>query len=304
MIYGVGKAAGAMHVDYISEVDATDPNNDLKETKVQADLEVALGGGYGRLLDVGAAIRVRRLSRTLEASRALGKPIDATTSRKLQLLWWSLRGERTTYRVLVATVAALREAGILLGEPDASVTYEILNVLRDSQLFLRPSGLDVQLAFGEGYLQRPADPMNVEHGRVEQFLVQAGYGTQLDEDKLEISGTAYARTRVLGGDMEASPWATGANARMRRFTYGEHGDPFGVFDLLADVRVSSDGLPMNAPRPSDRSLRLAGELGFTYLLNQASGVRLAAQVAEDGGALFIGGQLTATYGLLDGTFAR
>ena len=35
------------------------------------------------------------------------------------------------------------------------ITYEILTVLRDTQLFLRPSGFDVQLVVGEGYLMRP-----------------------------------------------------------------------------------------------------------------------------------------------------
>ncbi|MDB4958360.1 MAG: hypothetical protein JWO36_5929 [Myxococcales bacterium] len=298
-VYGIGKAAAATHVDYISDVDPTNAMADVKETKVQADLEIAIGGGYGRLLDIGAAIRVRRLARTLEAARALGKPIDAATSKKLQLLWWSLRGDRSSYRSLVATVAVLREAGILLGEPDAGVTYEILNVLRDSQLYVRPSGVDVQLAFGEGYLQRPDNPMNIERGRIEQLLVQAGYGQQLDEDELEISGTAYGRLRLFAADTDPSPWAAGATARLRRFTYGEHGDPFGLFDVTGDVRVSTDGGMM-----SPKTARIAGELGFTYLLNQASGVRLAAQVAEDGGELFVGGQLTATYGLLDGTFAR
>ncbi|MEP6866319.1 MAG: HEAT repeat domain-containing protein, partial [Deltaproteobacteria bacterium] len=139
-VYGIGRAAASLQVDYISDVDAMNAGNDYKQTTSLADLEVALGGGFGRVLDVGAAIRVRRLARTLDAARALGKPIDAATSKKLQLTWWALRGDRSTYRSLVATVAILREAGILLGEPDAGLAYEILNVLRDTQLFVRPSG--------------------------------------------------------------------------------------------------------------------------------------------------------------------
>jgi hypothetical protein len=86
---------------------------------------------------------------------------------------------------------------------------------------------------------------------------------------------------------------------MTRFTYGEHGDPFGALDIGADVMLSSDDR-----MTSDKELRIGGELGFTYWLNQASGIKLAAQVAEDRGALFIGAQLQATYGLLDGVFAR
>jgi hypothetical protein len=298
-IYGVGKAATALHLDYITDLDPNDPNADFKESRLLADFQVALGGGYGRVIDVGGAIRVRRLARTLEGARALGRPIDPATARRLQLTWWALRGERSSYRALVTTVAILREAGILLGEPDAGLTYELLNVLRDTQLYQRPSGLDAQVTFGEGYLRRPENPMGIEHGRVEQLLAQAGYGSQLQDDKLEISGTAYARLAVFSAEGDPSPWAAGAIARMRRFTYGEHGDPYGAFDVAGTLAASNDG-----GDNSTTGLRISGELGFTYWINQASGLRLAAQVAEDAGELFIGAQLQATYGLLDGTFAR
>jgi len=298
-VYGIGKAAGAAQANYVSDVDPGNPDNTLKDTRFTADLQIAIGGGYGRVLDVGAAIRVRRLARTLEAAHALGKPIDPSTARRLQLTWWALRGERSGYRALVATVAILREAGVLLGEPDAGLSYELLNALRDSQLFLRPSGLDLQLVFGEGYLQRPDQPMANESGRVEQVLASAAYGAQVDDDKLELSGGGYARLRLFAPDNTPAPWALGASARMRRFAYGEHGDPLGALDVSADLQISDDDL-MN----SQIGQRLTGQLGFTLWLNQASGVRLAASVGEDRGALFIGAELTATYGLLDGTFAR
>lgn len=297
--YGVGRAAAALELDYLSATNAMNPNGDIKATQTFADLELAAGAGYGRVLDVGAAIRVRRLARTLDAARALGKPIDAATSRRLQLAWWALRGERSSYRALVTTVAILREVGILLSEPDAGLAYELLTVLRDTWLYVRPSGLDLQLAVSEGYLSRPADPMGTERGQIAQLLVRAGYGQQLADDKLEISGNGYARLRVVAPMGEPSPWALGATASVRRFTYGEHGDPFGLVDVTGVVALSTDDL-MN----SHKSLRIAGEVGFTYWLNQASGLRLAGQLVQDSGRVFLGASLAATYGLLDGTFAR
>ena len=300
-LYGVGKAALSLQTDYISDVDAMNANNDFKSTTTQADLEVALGGGYGRVLDVGSAIRVRRLARTLDAAKALGKPIDAATSKRLQLTWWSLRGERSTYRSLVATVTILREAGILLGEPDAGLAYEILNVLRDTQLFIRPQGLDLQITFGEGYLRRPAGlvAQNFENGRVEQLFASAGYGTQLDDDKLEAAGTAYAHYRLFAADGQPAPWGVGVTAHMTRYTYGEHGDPLGMFDLTGTAALSSDDR-MN----TDKGLLLEAQLGFTMLFNRASGLRLAASIAENQGTVMIGANLQATYGLLDAVFAR
>src|SRR5262249_12676452 len=71
-LYGIGRAAAASQVNYVSDVDPNNPGNTLKDTRFTADLQVALGGGFGRVLDVGAAIRVRRLARTLEAAHALG----------------------------------------------------------------------------------------------------------------------------------------------------------------------------------------------------------------------------------------
>lgn len=305
-LYGVGKAVGALSVQYLGFVDAMDPNNDLKDATTQFDVQIALGGGYGRVVDVGSAIRVRRLSRILDDARALGKPIDAATAKKLQQTWWALRRERSDFRALIATIAVLREAGILLGEPNAVITYELLTVLRDTNLFVRPSGLDVQLVVGEGYLRRPTDDGGnclVTCGRLEQVIASAAYGAQIDEDKVEVFGEAYARYRLFAGDGDPTPWAAGVIGRMRRFTYGEHGVVFGMFDVTGQLSVSTDG-NADPNNPSDKALRIMGELGFTYVMNQASGLRLAAQLAEDSGALYIGANLQATYGLLDGNFAR
>jgi HEAT repeats len=312
-VYGIGRAALGSQIFNIA-VKGQNAMQDVNDTRMTADLQIALGAGYGRLLDVGGAIRVRRLSRTLDAAKALGKPIDPAVAKKLQLTWWALRAERSSYRALVATVAILREAGVLLVEPDAGLSFEILNVLRDSQLFMRPSGLDIQVAFGEGYLRRPDDnmgnfPFSGEQGRVEQLLASAGYGAQLADDTVEVSGTAYARYRLFaptGMNLDQpSPWAFGATARFRRFTYGEHGDPFGALDVSATLQVSDDNpIQQINMGQSDLGVRLSGQVGFTWWLNQASGFRLAATAAADGGEFFFGVQLSAAYGVLDATFSH
>ncbi len=316
-LYGVGKTAIGSALSQFTYRDQNDPANDYSGSDGRvftADLQIALGGGYGRIVDVGSAIRVARLARLLDSARALGKPIDAATSRKLQLTWWALRGERSSFRSLIATIEILREAGILLGEPNAVITYEILQVLRDTQLYMRPSGLDVQIVFGEGFLYRPnlddnpdsCDVGSARCGRYEQVIASAGYGSQLDEDRLELSGNAYARYRLFPGEGNAAPWALGATARMRRFMYLEHGDPFGALDLRGTLALSTDANPGDPcmGEGCDTSLRIEGELGFTYWFNQASGLRLSANLAEDAGEIFFGARLEATYGLLDGTFAR
>ncbi|HEY4238902.1 MAG TPA: HEAT repeat domain-containing protein [Kofleriaceae bacterium] len=297
--YVIGRAAAAMQFNYVADVDANNPDADLRDTRFQGDVQVALGIGYGRILDIGARIRVRRIERALTAAHALGKPIDAATSKRLQLAWWSQRSARSAWGTLTATVAILRQAGVLLGEPDAGTTYDLLEVLRDTQLFARPSGLDVNVQFGEGYLQRPDDPQPQESGRVEQLLLTAGYATQLANDTLELSANAYARYRLFAPMDQPSPWAIGATGSLRRFTYGEHGDPFGALDATLTLASSDDDL-MNGHVDA----QLTASLGYTFFFNQASGIRLAGNLTEDRGDVLFALSLSGTYGLLDGTFAR
>ncbi|HPH68324.1 MAG TPA: HEAT repeat domain-containing protein [Kofleriaceae bacterium] len=299
-LYGVGRGAAALNVTYLS-VTPNDPNNDpYKDVRTAADLGIALGGGFGRVLDVGSRLRVTKLEDVLRRNRVLGKPIDATVMEQLQRLWWGQRHARNAHQLLITTIAALRSAGVILGEPDASVTYQLLAVLRDGQLNNRMRGFDIDLTFGESYLLRDDEPNNpmVDKGRVEQLLLRAGYGRQLS-DKLDATGTAWGRLRVLAADNTPSPWAVGASARARRFTYGDFGDPIGTLDLTGTLAISNDDTDNTS-----LGFSLGAELGFTYWLNQASGLRLAATTAFDSGDVFVGAKLEATYGLLDGSFAR
>ncbi len=103
----------------------------------------------------------------------------------------------------------------------------------------------------------------------------------------------------MAADGTPSPWAVGGSASARRFTYGEYGDPVGTLDLTANVAASNDDR-----NDSSLGFTLGAELGFTYWLNQAGGLRVAATTAFDSGDIFIGAKLEARYGLLDGSFAR
>ncbi|MCX5744354.1 MAG: hypothetical protein NT062_17835 [Proteobacteria bacterium] len=264
------------------------------------DVQLALGGGYGRVLDVGAAIRVRRIAHVLDGARALGKPIDAATARRLQLTWWALRDERSTYRALIATVEILREAGILLAEPGAGLSYELLAVLRDANLFVRPSGLDVQVTFGEGYQVREDSNRT---GRIEQAFFAGSYAAQVAEDLVELTGGAFGHVRLFTDDNVAAPLAAGVFGRLRRFTYVEHGDPYGALDVSLVMRVSNDDRDVGNMMKSDLGSRIEAQVGFSWWVNPASGLRLAATVAEDTGKLFVGARLEATYGFLDGSYA-
>ncbi len=299
-LYGVGRGVAAMNVTYLN-VTRNDPNDAaFRDVRTAADLGFALGVGYGRVLDVGSRLRVAKVEQVLRANRALGKPIDAAVAEQLQRVWWGQRRARNAHQLLIATIATLRNAGVILGEPDPSITYQLLAVLRDGQLNNRMRGFDIDLTFGESYLLRddaPTNPM-VDKGRVEQLLLRAGYGRQIDSN-VDLVGSGWARLRILAADGTPSPWAVGGSVSARRFTYGEYGDPVGTLDLTANVAASKDDRDNTS-----LGFALGAELGFTYWLNQAGGLRLAATTAFDSGDIFVGAKLEASYGLLDGSFAR
>jgi hypothetical protein len=300
-LYGVGAVVGGVQSTYIS-IDRADPDaEDQKDVRTAADVGIELGGGWGRVLDVGSRLRVRRIATLLADRRALGRPIDDELAGRLQRAWWTLRGELGAHRRLTATVALLREAGVLLGEPDAGLGYELLEVLRDPALDDRASGLDVQLVFAESYLVRAdvADSPLRQDGRVEELRLRAALARQLPGDTADVGGEAFARLRVLAGDGVPAPWAIGASARLRRFAYGEHLDPIGALDVTASLTASDDDL-----EETDLGLRIAGAVGWSVAWSRASWLRVAGDVAVDAGELFVGLSLEATYGLLDASYAR
>lgn len=183
--------------------------------------------------------------------------------------------------------------------------FEILNVLRDHQLLIRPSGFECDVTFSESYLRRPQGLVDqgFENGRAEQLLARARYGRQLDDDKLEVAGTAFGRLRLFAGDSGSNsnpaPWAIGATGSMRRFLYGPHSESLGAFDLSATAQLSTDDRMQ-----TNKALRVAGELGYTLNINEASGIRVSAEAAHDNGTFVVGAHVRGTYGLADGTFAR
>jgi hypothetical protein len=298
-LYGIAFGRTRIETTRLSTVD--DAGNRNSDRWVAFDAQVALGGGYGRALDVGTRLRVARIATVLEKNRALGRPIDDTIARRLQSAWWALRGALGSHRMLTATVAILRDAGVLLGEPDAGMTYELLEVLEDPSLARRMSGLDVHLAFGEGFLQRWRTPTDEDtglgEGRLEELLLRGRFARQVGETS-DFEATAYGRYRLFPEEGLPAPWAVGVTGRWRTFVYGDHFDPRGALDLGAAVAAADDDTDMTDP-----GLRLGGEVGWTIIISRASSIRVSGEAIFDTGEVFIGGSIEAAYGLLDGNFA-
>lgn len=295
-IYGLLQGAGG--VSFLGAVvDRPDDDDSVEEYRSNFDVHVGLGVGYGRMLDVGEALRLRRIERVLRRARVLGRPITADLAERIMSAWWSLRGELGAHRRLVVTVAMLREAGVLLGEPDAGTSYEILQVLLDGQLTHRLRGFDAHLGVSESFLYRD-DETPTEDGRIESVLAKLRYGKQSESGAHELVAECNARYRILGEDTDPTPWEASAAAAWRHYRYGRHFDPVGALEIAAEAAISNDGFD---PAVVDLSTagRLAGRLGWIWSPNRASTVRASATASVQSGEYFLGLSLEATYGLLD-----
>lgn len=295
-LYGLAGAGAQGSVEYLKS-NRAGTGMDVAEALLGADLEAAIGAGHGRVLDLGEAIRLRRIEAVLRRARALGRPITPDLGERILAMWWTLRGEQGAHRRLTATVAMLREAGVLLDEPDASLTYQILQILLDGQLDRRPSGTDVQLGFLETYLVRD-DLLPVEDGRVEHLFALARHGTQIGNGAAEIVGQAIARYRILPEEGDPTPWAALGAAAWRTYFYGDWSDPIGALEVAGEVGASTDGIE----DVSETATRVGGSLAWLWSPSRASRFRLAAESRYESGELFFGAVFDVRYGFLDATY--
>lgn len=296
-IYGLLQGAGGFSF-LGAVVDRPDDDDSVEEYRSNFDVHVGLGVGYGRMLDVGEALRLRRIERVLRRARVLGRPITADLAERIMSAWWSLRGELGAHRRLVVTVAMLREAGVLLGEPDAGTSYEILQVLLDGQLTHRLRGFDAHLGVSESFLYRD-DETPTEDGRIESVLAKLRYGRQNESGAHELQAECNARYRILGEDTDPAPWEASVAAAWRHYRYGRHLDPIGALEIAAEAAASDDGIDDLIGMDLSVATRLAGRVGWIWSPNRVSTVRASATASVESGEYFLGLSLEATYGLLD-----
>jgi len=290
--FGIGSASAILGFDHL-RINRPGDENTTRKNLLSGELDVFLGAGYGRVLDIGEALRVRRLEAVLKDRKLLGRPIRPDLAERIMRAWWMLRSEVGFHDRLVATVALLREAGVLLGEPDSGTSYALLQVLRDGQLSHRSEGLQVHVGLGESVLFRD-DDLGLEEGRIETLSSVASYGLQNLEGNSEVRAQGLARYRVLAEEDESSPWALLGSVHWRDYHYGENYDPIGALDIGVDAGASKDGLD-----DSELATRIGGSIGWLWVPSRASRFRVAAEGRLESSEMFLGVTFEGRYGLID-----
>jgi hypothetical protein len=279
---------------------------DFKEFVPSIDAGLALGLGYGRTLDVGAKLRVQRIERVLRRARLLGRPINADVANRLETAWWDARDELGFRRALVATVTILKEAGVLLTDPDPTATYELLRVLEDGQLDGRLEGWDARLGVAELVAGRDnivGDDVFDFH-REEVAVARGTFGKQLPGALAEILGQLRAVYRLGGGSAQyPGYWAAEADVAWRRYFYGDVWDPRGALELGVTLgagdRNTNDGDGDDVGASRAASLRV----GYLMIFSRASRLAATTTLRYEGHDVFFGLALSGSWALSDASYA-
>lgn len=121
------------------------------ESRVSFAGTVAIGGGpgYGRVIDIGERLRLRRVARVLGSAGLLKGELDLDVGNKLIQTWYSLRNEIGSFHRLGYTLRVLDKAGLLKSPNlDPAVVYRLIRILDDPQLENRLSGMMFRAGYG------------------------------------------------------------------------------------------------------------------------------------------------------------
>ena len=289
-------------------IDVESPlGEDLKEFVPTVDAGLALGAGYGRTLDVGARLRVARLEALLRGARLLGRPINAEVANRLQTAWWDARGDLGFRPMLVATVQILKEAGVLLTEPDVSTVYQILRVLEDGQLDGRLDGWDARVGIAELVAGRDnvVGDDEFDFHREEALVARASFGRPFAGALAELRAEARAVYRLDDGSNEyPGYWAAEADLAYRRFFYGEAWDPRGALELGVSLRAGDRNTNDDDQGDASGAGRtVAARAGYAVWFSRTSRLAAAGTLRLEGDDLFLGVALSGTWGLADASYA-
>jgi hypothetical protein len=274
--------APAIRASYVKQRAATESTSD----STIIDFGVAGGVGYGRVLPVASRLRLARIEAVLEAAGLRARPLAADAAARIALAWYGLRGRLGYSAELAYTLRLLREAGVLLQEPDAQLVYRLLQILADPQLDDRYEGQDLRLG---AYWS--AEAGDVDAPTVTGVMWSATVARQFG-DRADAVGHLRGVARL---SEDPKGILTSADAAYRMFFYSSEQDPMGALSVGPFVAVCEDACPgPTAGLVWQVGARAELTHWFSRASSLTSGFEFAGQSPSDFRVLFT---LRAGYGL-------
>jgi hypothetical protein len=257
------------------------------------DFSVAGGIGWGRVMPVGARMKLHRIEGVLETAGLKARPINGDASARVMLAWYGLRGRLGYYAELLWTLRILREAGVLLQEPDAATVYKILQVISDPQMDDRYEGMDLRLG---GFYSIESTEVDVPN--LGGVMWAATLAHQIG-DRADFVGHLRG---ALQANQDPKGILTSADFQYRMFFYSAEQDPQGALALGPFANLCSDACPLGPTTGLvwDVGARALFTRWFSRASNVAAGFEFATESAQAWRAMFT---LSATYGLAPASLA-
>jgi hypothetical protein len=268
---------------------------------IAGNVSIGGGPGYGRVLNIGARLRLRRLEVLLKKAGLLSGPIDVSVGNQLIHAWYHVRNRIGTFHQLGYTLDILGRAGLLTKDTiDPATTYRMIRVLDDGQLDDRPSGMMFRLGYGyartlvkDGYDTTFA------------FLFATGeYNHQLGtirslQTSLRFYYNMWDEPDTFGVTLQGS---------YVHYLYNSSYDPLGALSATISGGVSNQPGATTTPTPGGAynnggigwQLMLGGS--YTRFFSRATRLIASAKAGVDTGSPLILFTLEAQYGIISGSF--
>lgn len=253
-------------------------------------LSCGAGPGWGRVINVGALLRLRRFERALRASGLVLNGIPTEIGNKLQLIWFKQRNTIGVWQQLDYSLALLEQHGLLSTKDIGSQTaYRLIRILEDPQPNDRPAGLLFRLGYGAG---------RTMISQLDDYFLSFVYGG-IEYDVQKDSLTSFTSKLRLFYQLANEPevWGASLDLGYTRYLYGEQEDPLGGISTFAQLGYS-DQSTSNA-----RTAKVLLGAGYSRFFDRASRLTLSLLGGVENQAGLIMLNLEFEYGLASGHIA-
>ncbi len=259
---------------------------------VAGNLSVGLGPGYGRVVDAGPVLRLKRVRDVLEQAGLLSGPVPAAVASELMYAWYALRHRLGSHARLGHTLRILHRAKLLRRAPGAAVTYRLIRALDDPQLDWRREGFMVRLGYGYARtLIKNAADSNMA------FLYTTGeYHRQLGSLHAFDAGLRFFYQHVGDPDF----YGVTFSAAYQYYLYTENLDPVGALSAGLDGGVSNQ--PGAAFADAGLGYRFLVKGGYSHHFSRGARVSASLGAGIDTGSPLVMFTLEARYGFSRGSY--
>ena len=318
---------------YMDNDDTSSSETEYKDHLFQ--LNAGAGLGYGRVLNVGPSLKLKKLSQYLLQRGIIQQPLGRDVAHEILLGWYSLRNELGHFRRLQHAVEVLTRHGLLQKPLGLEGIYLISRLLRDWYLYyFRTQGwiiranFDVSALLEDRGTNSNASAVDVQDSWLGVYLYFEYAKTLHIDGDLGLKGMLYFDPGLHDSPY---PWvAMELTASYYHLLTTSTFDLMGALNFETTLNLSKaftdqigddtshfSRTTIGEPVPGSYSthrlvMSLSSSVTYLYSANRASsfsvgmtgGVRIVPADPRDTLGYYLGLKAGVTFGMYDSTFSR